>query len=107
MPHEDYLIFVFLKRNLKYKSIFMFGYIRPNIVIKALWEVYKTLLYIVANVLIKPNWQSLTKLVNENANNDYENDNVGQIFFLHNSNKFKEIIEKNFWRNIGTKHIES
>jgi hypothetical protein len=49
----------------------------------------------VANVAIQPNWQSLIELTNESANNDYENDNLGQTFDLHNLDKFKEIIQEN------------
>jgi len=64
-------------------------------------------LYITANVVIIPNWQSLTKLLNASANNDYKNDNLGQTFDLHNSKKFKQIIIFSFWRNIGAKHIQS
>jgi len=49
----------FFKKKLKYKSIYMYGYVWPNIVIKALRKIYKMLLYVAANVAIKPNWQSL------------------------------------------------
>jgi len=33
----------------------MFGYVQNNIVMKALRKIYKTPLYVVANVAIKPN----------------------------------------------------
>jgi hypothetical protein len=32
--------------------------------------------------------------------------NCGQTSNLHNSEKFKEILEKKLWKNIATKHIE-
>jgi hypothetical protein len=41
-------------------------------------------LYVVANVTIKPNWQSLTKLTNASENNDFENDKFGETFDFHN-----------------------
>jgi len=52
----------------------MFGYVRPNIIIKALRKLYKMPLYVVANVAIKPNCQSLTELTNARGNNDSKND---------------------------------
>jgi hypothetical protein len=36
MPYDDSSIAIFLKRKLEYKSIYMLGYIHPNIVIKTL-----------------------------------------------------------------------
>ncbi len=71
----------------------MFGYVQPNIVIKTLWKIYETHLYVVANVAIKPNSQSLTKPTNASENNDSENDKFGQNFDFHNWNKIEEIIE--------------
>jgi hypothetical protein len=53
----------------------MGSYVQPNIVIKALQEIYKTPLYVATNVAIELNWQGLTKLGNANGNNDYENEN--------------------------------
>jgi hypothetical protein len=40
----------------------MSSYVCPNIVIKALQQIYKIPLYIDPKVLIKPNWQGLTEL---------------------------------------------
>jgi len=40
------------------------GYVRPNVVIHVLRQIYKTPLYIDAKVLIKPNWQGLIELAN-------------------------------------------
>jgi hypothetical protein len=36
MPYNDFSIAMFLKRKLEYKSIYMLGYIRLNIVMKTL-----------------------------------------------------------------------
>jgi hypothetical protein len=55
----------------------MFGYVQPNIIIKTLREIYKAHLYVVANVTIKPNWQSLIELTNASDDNDSENDKFG------------------------------
>ncbi len=66
-----------------------------NIVIKTLQETYITLLYVVVDVTIKPNWSNLTKLANASGNNDYENDNFQQTFDFHNSFFFEEIIKEN------------
>ncbi len=44
----------------------MSGYVRPNIVIKALQELYQTLLYKSAKFSIRPNWQDLVELTNIN-----------------------------------------
>ncbi len=51
MPYENYSVF----KNLKLEKIYMFGYVQNNIVMKALWKFYKMLVYVVANVAIKPN----------------------------------------------------
>ncbi len=61
---------------------------------------YKMPLYITSNLLIKPNWQSLTKSANASGNNDLENDNFEQTFDLHNLEKFEEIIEKNHGKTL-------
>jgi uncharacterized protein YdhG (YjbR/CyaY superfamily) len=44
----------------------MSSYVRPNIVIKALQELYQTLLYKSAKFSIRPNWQDLVELTNIN-----------------------------------------
>jgi hypothetical protein len=40
------------KRKLKYKSIYVLGYVHPNIVIKALQQIYHIPLYINTKVYI-------------------------------------------------------
>jgi len=64
MPYDDILIVIYFKRKLEYKLIYMSSYICPNIVMKSLQECYQTLLYIDANVSIKPNWQGLVEFAN-------------------------------------------
>jgi hypothetical protein len=68
--HEDYSISFILKRKLEYKSMYMSSYVRPNIVMKTIWEIYKMPLYVDINVVIKPNWQSWTKLAIATRNNE-------------------------------------
>jgi hypothetical protein len=36
MPYEDLSIIMFLERKLQYNSIYMIGYVHPNIIMKAL-----------------------------------------------------------------------
>jgi hypothetical protein len=64
MLYDDYSIGVFFNKKIEYKSIYMLGYICPNIIIKALQELCETPLYIDANVSVKPNWQVLVELTN-------------------------------------------
>jgi hypothetical protein len=59
----------------------VFGYVRPNIMKKTLQEIYKTPLYVTTNVWIKPNWQKLIELANENANNDSEKYYFRMLFY--------------------------
>jgi hypothetical protein len=35
LPHDSSIIVVYLKRKLEFKSIYMFRFVRPNIVMKA------------------------------------------------------------------------
>lgn len=53
MPYDDSTIVIFLKRILKYKAIYMLGYVCPNIVMKVLQEICETLLYVDTNVSIR------------------------------------------------------
>jgi hypothetical protein len=72
MPYDDSSIAEFLKRKLEYKSIYMLGYICPNIVMKALQFFCEIPLYVHANVSIKSNWQGLVELANANENTQYK-----------------------------------
>jgi hypothetical protein len=97
MPYEDYSIFVFLIRQLKYKSIYISSYVQLNIVLETLQEIDKMLLYITTNVAIKPNLQGLTKFANASGNNDLENNNFEQISHLRNLEKIIEKIVGKHW----------
>jgi hypothetical protein len=55
-----------LKRKLEYKSIYMSSYVPPNIMIKALQELWQIPLYKSAKISIRPNWQYLVELTNTN-----------------------------------------
>jgi hypothetical protein len=50
--------------------MYVFGYVHPNIVMKALQQIYQTPLYINAKVSIQPNWQALIELVNVSEANE-------------------------------------
>ncbi len=72
-------------------SIYMSSYVRPNVVIKELQNIYKIPLYIDAKVLIKPNQQGLIKLTNVANEMNYKNMNL-KDFDTNNLNTF----EKNY-----------
>jgi hypothetical protein len=52
--HEDNSISIILRRKLEYKSMYMSSYVQLNIVMTTIWEIYKTLLYVDIDVVIKP-----------------------------------------------------
>jgi len=52
----------------------MLGCVHLNIMIKTLREIYKTLLYMVANVSIKPNWETLIEFTNAYENKQWQKD---------------------------------
>jgi len=60
VPYENSSIFVFQKWKLDNKPLYMSSYVHINIIMKALWEIYKILLYVTANATIKSKWESLT-----------------------------------------------
>ncbi len=53
--HENYSISIILRRKLEYKYMYMSSYVWLNIVMKIVWEIYETPLYVDLNVVIKPN----------------------------------------------------
>ncbi len=72
----------------------MSGYVRPNIVIKALQELCQTLLYKSAKFSIRPNWQDLVELTNINETIKSEKTLVQNILSLEHviDNTDKSII---------------
>ncbi len=68
----------------------MSGYVHLNIVIKALWQIDQTPLYVNAKVSIQPNWQGLVELVNatkpSKLGNFFEKE-----FNVNNLDMFEEI----------------
>jgi len=82
MPYMMIIQFIFLKRKLQYKSIYMSNYVCPNVVIKTLQQIYKIPLYIDAKVLIKPNWQGLTEFTNVANEMNYNNMNLKKTLIL-------------------------
>jgi hypothetical protein len=66
LPHDSSIIAIYLKRKLEYKSIYMSGFVRPNIVMKALFDLCKTPLYENANISIKEDWKDvMDSLIND------------------------------------------
>lgn len=79
-----------------YKSTYNSSYVCPNIVIKTLQEIYKTLLYTTVNFSIQSTWKNLTKFTNASEYNHWEKN----IFEKYDDDswilqKFKKNIEKN------------
>jgi hypothetical protein len=64
MLYDDSSIWFFLKRKLEYKPIYISSYVCPNLVMKALWLIYKKNLYMNVDVSIKPNCQCSMELAN-------------------------------------------
>jgi len=64
--YDDSSIAIFFKGKLGYKSIYKFGYVCSNIMMKALQELCQTPLYKSAKTSIRPNLQDLVELVNTN-----------------------------------------
>jgi hypothetical protein len=66
LPHDSSIIVVYLKRKLEFKSIYMFRFVRPNIVMKAFFYFWKTPFYENANISIKEDWNDvMDSLVND------------------------------------------
>ncbi len=78
--------------KLEYKSIYIYmtSYVRSNIIMKALWQLCQTPLYISEKIFIKWNWEDLPKFANTNKNIDFEHkiiENDVNEFFLTNLKK--------------------
>jgi hypothetical protein len=93
MPHNDSTVFYIKK--LKYKSIYMSSYVQPNIIIKELYQLSKTPLYVNANVLVRHNWKMLINLANVCQNGKVEIDLFDEALNTLNVNNFEEIIDEN------------
>ncbi len=82
----------FLIKKKEYESIYMSGYICPNIIIKTSQELCETPLYIDANVSIKPNWQGLVELAN--VSEKYKIKKTFKTFDFNNFETFEGIMEE-------------
>jgi hypothetical protein len=67
---DDCSITIFLKRKSKYKSIYMLGYVHPNMMMKTLQELCQTPMYKIAKFSIRWNWQNSMELANVNESVD-------------------------------------
>ncbi len=52
LPYDGVIIGVFLKQHVEYKSLYMLGNVRPNMVMVVLWDLIETPLYKYLNVTI-------------------------------------------------------
>jgi hypothetical protein len=90
LPHDSSTVAVYLKRKLEYKSIYMSGFVRPNIVMKALNDLCKTPLYKDANVYIKQDWKDIMdSSMNEVPTSNNKNEHISEG--LISSDGFEEI----------------
>jgi len=101
--HEDQgTIGVLLKRSLVYKSPFISGNVRPNMIMLALKDLLNTPLYRELNVRIHPLWSSLfaihlqTKIENDNSEED-----------IANQDNFEEEIEDVFTETMVHNFLDS
>ncbi len=72
----------------------MIGYVCPNIVMKALRQLCRTPLYISAKIFIKLNQEDQIEFENASKNIDFEQKIIENDIKEKNSNKFKEMLEK-------------
>jgi hypothetical protein len=66
LPHDSSTIAIYLKRKLEYKSVYLSGFVRPNIVMKALHDLCETPLYKEGGITMNRDWKN----VMENATDD-------------------------------------
>jgi hypothetical protein len=84
----------------------MSGYVRPNIVIKALQELCQTLLYKSAKFSIRPNWQDLLELINTNETTKIEEYIIDANFKIEKLDTFEKIFDEDY-THINAKYFKS
>jgi hypothetical protein len=72
----------------------MSSYIQPNIVIKPLYPLSKTLLYVNVNILVRRNWETLINLANACQNDKVVTNLSNEALNTLNIDKFAKIINK-------------
>jgi len=92
--HDDYASVIFEIEKLEYKSIYMSSYIQPNIVIKPLYQLNKTQLYVNANILVRHDWEALINLANACQNDNVVTNLFNEALNTLNIDKFEKIINK-------------
>jgi hypothetical protein len=99
--------FMYFWKTLEYKPIYMLGCVCLNIMIKKLRKFYKTPLYMVANVSIKPNWETWIEFTNAYESKQWQKDKFEKKDDFHASNNFEEAIEKNCRYTFSIRHFKS
>jgi hypothetical protein len=90
LPEVGTTIGILLKRRLEYRSPYMSGNIRPNIIMIALKDLIKTPLYKECNIVICPQWNSLFALYMQSSSNLDVNMDIEDN---SNADNFEEDIE--------------
>ncbi len=70
----------------------MSSYIQPNIVIKPLYQLNKTRLYVNVNILVKCDWEPLINLANACQNDNVVTNLSNEALNILNIDKFEKII---------------
>jgi hypothetical protein len=90
LPKDGTTIGILLKRRLEYRSPYMSGNIRPNIIMIALKDLIKTPLYKECNIVIRSQWNSLFALNMQSSSNLDVNMDIEDN---SNADNFEEDIE--------------
>lgn len=72
----------------------MSSYIQPNIVIKPLYQLNKTRLYVNANIVVKHDWETLTNLANACQNDNVVRNLSNEALNTLIIDKFEKIVNK-------------
>ncbi len=72
----------------------MSSYIQPNIVIKQLYQLNKTRLYVNTNVLVKCDWEPLINLANACQNDNIVTNLSNEALNTLNIDKFEKNVNK-------------
>jgi hypothetical protein len=61
-PHDEITIGLSLKRQMKYKSPYLIGNVRPNLIMTTLHDLFNTSLYTDSNISIHSQWLDMFTL---------------------------------------------
>jgi hypothetical protein len=72
----------------------MTSYVRSNIIMKALWRLCQTPLYISEKIFTKWNWEDFRKFTNTNKKIDFEHKIIERIQWIYFFDKFEKMLKK-------------